>query len=458
MRPSVSTNRSRGAVLLKVICIAFHIVPIIIHSGLLLLYRRNFNYTITLSAIPIPALARYIHIQADWGYLFFTMGYMQLFCGEFRLTAVYDILNAMYGSGAALAALWDQRMTATACSEATVILFYIIGITFLQNHALLVLVPTSTDKVNTFVAPALSTWTDTTVNTENWSWPTILSLASTFGQLSPIATGLGDGFLYDIISPGATGNGTVNATEVSVTCFLAQNVSYGRSAANEPLIYTNATATLALDAIPWNDQVLYLPDSPLNEGWLNFLLTTGTAENPVVNETTVQGTWYYENDVAENSAWSAIDLHFAMCDVSLLRRNATVDAQSNHLLVIPEMSVSPPQWTTMPTFTSLAPEKMVNGSVITMPFDTQKYSYTGMRTCFDKVDHYPCNRNTSVGELLLMQLIGMPFSAIIPDVPINITQDTGGNQYLNSTPSFTISKHQMEAALSRLYSTVIWIA
>lgn len=59
-----------------------------------------------------------------------------------------------------------------------------------------------------------------------------------------------------------------------------------------------------------------------------------------------------------------------------------------------------------------------------------------------------------------MQLIGMPFSSIIPDVPINITQDTapGGNQYFNTTPSFTISKHQMEAALSRLYATVIWIA
>jgi hypothetical protein len=58
-----------------------------------------------------------------------------------------------------------------------------------------------------------------------------------------------------------------------------------------------------------------------------------------------------------------------------------------------------------------------------------------------------------------MQLIGMPFSSIIPDVPINITQDTApnGNQHFNTTPSFTISKHQMETALSRLYAKVIWI-
>ncbi|KAG2133330.1 hypothetical protein DEU56DRAFT_811094, partial [Suillus clintonianus] len=435
MRQSVSINWSRD--FLKVI--ACHVVPIIIHFGLFLIY--SFDYTITPSTFSAVSL----------------LIFKQLFCGEFRLTAVYDILNAMYGSGAALAALWNQRKTATVCPEATVILFYIIVITFLESHALLVLVPLSTNRVHTFVAPALSTWADATVNTQNWDWPTILSLASKFGQLSPIAAGLYHSLLYDIISPGATGNGTVTATEVSVTCFLAQNLSYGRSVANEPLIYTNATATLALDAIPWKDQVLYL-DSPLIEGWLNFLLTTGTAENPAINETTVQGTWYYENDVAENSTRSAIDLQFAMCNVSLLGRNVIVDAQSNHLLVVPEMTVSSPQWTTIPAFTSFAPEKMVDGGVITMPFNTQKYSYTGMRTCFDKVDHYPCNRNTSVGELLLMQLIGMPFSSIIPDVPINIMQDPGGTQHLNTTPSFTISKHQMEVALSRLYATVIWIA
>ncbi|KAG2336921.1 hypothetical protein BDR05DRAFT_79845 [Suillus weaverae] len=466
--PSASTKRSRVVgFMLKAICIACHVVPIIVHGGLFRLYMRNFDYTLTYST----------RLQVDWGYFFFIIGYetwfglltfmtyklifKQLFCGEFRLTAVCDILNAMYGSGAALAALWDQRMTATACSEATVILFYIISLTFLRSHATLVLVPTiSTNRVHTFVAPALSTWPDATVNTQSWNWPTILSVASKFGQLSPTAIGLGDGFLYDIIpeSLGATGNATVTAAEVSVTCFLAQNLSYERSVTNEPLIYTNATITPVLDAIPWKDQVLYL-DSPLIEGWLNFLLTTGTAENPSIYETTVQGTWYYDSDPAGNSTWNSIDLHFAICNVSLLHRNASMDVQSNNLLVVPEMSESPPQWTTIPALASFAPEKIVDGGVITMPFETQIF-YTGIRTCFDKIDHYPCNRNTSVGELLLMQLIGMPFSSIIPDVPINITQDTapGGNQYFNTTPSFTISKHQMEAALSRLYATVIWIA
>ncbi|KAG1723003.1 hypothetical protein EDB19DRAFT_372385 [Suillus lakei] len=466
IRSSVSTKQLRGAGLRKVICIACHVVPIIIHSGLFLLYMRNFDYTITRSS----------RLQVDWGFTFFVLGYeywicllrylthmlvlMQLFSGEFRLTAVYDTLNAMYGSGAALAALWDQRMTATACSEATVILLYVISVTFLQSHALLALVPTSTDRVNTFVVPALSAWPDATVNTQNWNWPTILSLASKFGQLSPTAIGLGDGFLYDVISPGTTGNGTVTATEVSVTCFLAHELSYGRSVTNEPLIYINATSTLALDAIPWKDQVLYLLDSPLIEGWLNFLLTTGTAENPVIDETTVQGTWYYNSDPAGNSTWSSIDLHFAICNVSLLRQNVTVDAQSNHLLVVPEMPKSSPQWTTISALTSFASEQMVDSGVITMPFETQNLFYTGTRTCFDTIDHYPCSRNTSVGELLLMQLIGMPFSSIIPDVPINITQDTapGGNQYFNTTPSFTVSKHQMETALSRLYAEVIWIA
>lgn len=420
-------------------------------------------------------MIRSIRLQVHWGYTLFVAGYeiwlnllgfrtydlirMQLFSGEFRLTAVYDILNAMYGSGAALAALWDQKMTTTACSEATVFLFYVIGLTFLHSHATLVLVPTSAERVQTFAVPALSAWPDATVNTQNWNWPTILSVASKFGQLSPTAIGLGDGFLYDVISPGATGNATVTATEVSVTCFLAQNLSYERSVANEPLIYTNATTTLALDAIPWKDQVLYLLDSPLIGGWLNFLLTTGTAENPSIDETTVQGTWYYDSDPAGNSTWSSIDLHFAICNVSLLRRNATVDAQSNTLLVVPEMPASPPQWTTIPALASFPPEQIVDGGVITMPFETQIF-YTGIRTCFDKIDRYPCNRNTSVGELLLMQLIGMPFSSIIPDVPINITQDPApsGNQHFNTTPSFMISKHQMETALSRLYAKVIWIA
>ncbi|KAG1804126.1 uncharacterized protein BJ212DRAFT_945454 [Suillus subaureus] len=432
---------------------------------------RNFDFTMTPSTYTI----RSIHLQVDWGFLLCVIGYeiwlnllsfstynlifKQLFGGEFRLTAIYDMLNAMYGPGAALAALWDQRMTATACSEATVFLFYVIGLTFLRSHATMVLVPTSAERVHTFAVPALSTWLDATVNTQNWNWLTILSVASKLGQLSPTAIGLGDGFLYDIISPDATGNATVTATEVSVTCFLAQNLSYEQSVANEPLIYTNATTTLALDAIPWKDQVLYLLDSPLIGGWLNFLLTTGTAENPSIDETTMQGTWYYDSDLAGNSTRSSIDLHFAICNVSLLRRNATVDAQTNTLLVVPEMPASPPQWTTIPALASLPPEQIVDGGVITMPFKTQ-ISYTGIRTCFDKIDHYPCNRNTSVGELLLMQLIGMPFSSIIPDVPINITQDTApsGNEHFNTTPSFMISKHQMETALSRLYAKVVWIA
>jgi hypothetical protein len=194
-------------------------------------------------------------------------------------------------------------MTATACSEATVFLFYIIGLTVLQTHAISALVPTSTDSVYTFIVPALSTWPDATMNTQNWNWPMILSVASKLGQLSPTAIGLGDGFLYDIISLGVTGNATVTTTEVSVTCFLAQNLSYERSVANEPLIYPNTTTTLALDAIPCKpiidrvaadssllgkDQILYL-DSPLIEvsksnTFLRYVLKIpGLAQFPIDN-------------------------------------------------------------------------------------------------------------------------------------------------------------------------------
>lgn len=90
----------------------------------------------------------------------------------------------MFGPGAALAALWHQRMTATACSKATtVFVIYIINFAFLQSCAGLVLVPTSTDRVDTFVAPALSTWPDATVNTQIWNWPTMLSAASKLGAV-----------------------------------------------------------------------------------------------------------------------------------------------------------------------------------------------------------------------------------------------------------------------------------
>ncbi|KAG2357299.1 hypothetical protein BDR07DRAFT_1463609 [Suillus spraguei] len=161
-KPLFSSLSNRG---LKVACIALHIVPIIIHFGLFLLYYTGSSTTIrsTTYSVFVLFVECYLLLLISLYRLMQALIFRQQFCGEFRLTAVYDIMNAMYGSGAALAVFWDQLSTATVCSEAIVFLLYIIVLTVFQPYGILSLVLVSKPTV----ASALSsTWSEIEVTLE----------------------------------------------------------------------------------------------------------------------------------------------------------------------------------------------------------------------------------------------------------------------------------------------------
>ncbi|KIK18207.1 hypothetical protein PISMIDRAFT_684514 [Pisolithus microcarpus 441] len=341
----------------RVLCHALHAILLLIHVVLLVLrmleldhhFVSGLDYRIDIPsppyAISIPnnlvANAITAAIQT-----FFTLYGMALVAITQQLalrrnllqyqtlTETHDMTAAWQGLGMAIPVFWKQPRVAVG--GVALIVLYLCGITGVHITSPLILT------LETF--PCISQVNKTTVyGMQNltdfhlrpyWNTATALVRAAVGFSEMP-TTGLHNATLYETLVPdgAAFGNATVNAVTFEAQCHSFPNVS--TTVGNLPNEY-NVTVTYAS-----GNDYMFLPFYPLYENVTRVIgahgkMVTILTTPPVLDANGNMGSTFDIPSPSNDSELMTIQI--ATCILSLVNRTAVINAHTNALVNISEMS------------------------------------------------------------------------------------------------------------------------
>ncbi|EKM52147.1 uncharacterized protein PHACADRAFT_151151 [Phanerochaete carnosa HHB-10118-sp] len=206
------------------ICIALHVLLILIHVAFLLVslghYERSVSFAITPFSLEwYPLIVTTLMQVFGTIFLAVLVAYTQSLA--FRsdlyvrqtLTSLHDKSNAWLGLGAACGSLWDQFKLRAAMVGVVYITVYLLGVWLLH-----ITIPTALNVVP-FNATAPTVFSTVLANTtNNADYASAYDILPVYDQVPML--GLQDNMVYDIIPsvPSANGTATVNASVYNVDC------------------------------------------------------------------------------------------------------------------------------------------------------------------------------------------------------------------------------------------------
>ncbi|GJE99694.1 hypothetical protein PsYK624_159650 [Phanerochaete sordida] len=247
------------------LCILLHVLLLLVHVALLVVFSRHYEHAATLSIT---------HASTTWAPLvvgtiqqaFATIYTAALVLVTQRLalraalrtrqtlTAVHDKNAAWLGLGSALGALWQQTKVRAAPGGVALVAFYLACVFMLHISVpgLFHVVPYNASALQTVrTRLARANYTANMVS----AYDGLLS----YNQINKI--GLLDSMVYDVVPqvPGASGNATVNAAVYDVQCMALPNVViYGMPSAGttpESFFNLDATGAVAVLKLPYYQAV-----------------------------------------------------------------------------------------------------------------------------------------------------------------------------------------------------------
>ncbi|KAH7906630.1 hypothetical protein BJ138DRAFT_1182988 [Hygrophoropsis aurantiaca] len=379
-----------------------------------------------------------------------------------RVTTLHDISGAWAGLGSALNGLWNQFRLPSSPLSILSVAAYLICITTLHiTSSSIMQFQNFENMVRAPVETTLGWPHAASVDVDDMDWTTITSVGPFVGHLSGIASaGAANGTVYDILSANTgTGNATVNATSVMARCALLTGVIYG-----DDLLFNVSSGgemgSVNIGIILWKDQIIWIPS--YKENSLVFLVTTAIDASPTIfKDALLPLAWPYNNPNATAPSNSSVLLaslaaYAVGCNVSTeSQTSVVVDVQTNAILAFepPFESQLQPEarvWDIVPasSATNLSGSELENYGWVDNVFQASALLGSNYKVCTANQTLECYELNTS--EDTLLQLIGANSTQIYPDYKPMNSSDT--------TPTFTLSLHAMETALSFLLAKSMWTA
>ncbi|KAH7925015.1 hypothetical protein BV22DRAFT_1195502 [Leucogyrophana mollusca] len=472
-------------------CYSLHVLLVVIHCVLLGLAIRHVEHRLvfaitsksstTTTILSVSLQSFYTVYTATMLFVTQRVALSRALSQRQKLTALHDTSGAWTGLGSALFSMWQQTSVAASTWRTSAIVAYLTCISILHITSSSIIQLQTFDNIVSVKVPTAVGWPDPSADLSNMHWSSISSLVPLIPFYADSTAGVSNDTVYDILSPNdATGNATVNATTVRITCGLipTANFSYlfdpDLDTSVHEYIYgppsSSSTYNETYDGrmigfypvtVPWKNQVLFYPSmyALFSESPLLFLVSASIETASSLNtEVALRMNWTYSNNAS--LLQEEIDVYLVGCSLSTLSHNATVDVQSNKLLEVSPIPERPSRQWSILDWTPVTVPTSVTDAWTSEPF-IQALPANMSMVC-DELSYYgqDCYSPT-VLDVYFMESLGFNETVWSAD-----TADTSGpiqneatNVYADLIPLVSVGTvEEFENSLSNMFALFIWIA